>query len=61
MLKRLFRGWWVNIVWGGVERRGVDRKIQGRPAGELASWHCKWGLAWSSPQGPQGLGVCNPD
>ena len=52
MLKRLFRGWWVNIAWGGVERRGVDQKIRGRPAGELASRHCKRGLARSSPQGP---------
>ena len=61
MLKRLFRGWWVNICWGRVERRGVQGSLRSRPAGEHASRLCKWGLAWSSPQGPQGLGVCNPD
>ena len=55
MLKRLFRGWWTNICWGRVERRGVQGSLQSRPTGELVSQLCKWGLARSSPQGPQGL------
>ena len=53
MLKCLFRGGWVNIDRGGVERRGLGRK---RPARECASWLCKWGLARSSLQGPMERG-----
>ena len=61
MLKHLIRGGWVNINKGGVERRGVQGNLRSRPAGDLVSRLCKWGLARSSPQGPTIVGVCNPD
>ena len=61
MLKCLIRDWWVNIAWGGVERRGVQGDLRSRPARVYVSRHCKWGLARSSPQGPTIRGVCNPD